>query len=352
MSADWLVKGGKIEAVTIARGPFRAEILNLGASLRSLDVPDRNGDSANITLGYQDVEEYRGHPRFYGAIAGRYANRIGGATFSLDGRSYTLPANNGPNNLHSGPLGLDQSFWDVTHEDAHSVTYSTLSPDGANGFPGTLHVDVAYVLEEDGLAITFTATTDAATVVNLTHHAYFNLAGEASASAILDHWLQIPASRTTPTDPSMVPTGAFADVAGGPFDFRSPKPIGRDIGADDVQLKQGRGYDHNFVLDTPAGRIRRVATVFDPGTGRVLEVHSDQPGVQLYTGNHLAGGAPGTSGVSYPSRGGFCLEPQNFPDAPNKPNFPSARLNPGQKYTHAMAFRFRTAADQSEAFPG
>ena len=349
--SGWLVQGGTIETVTIARGPFRAELMNLGAALRSLDVPDRNGDSANVTLGYADLEEYRGHPRFYGAVAGRYANRIGGARFSLDGRAYTLPKNNGENNLHSGPLGFDQIFWDVTHRDDHSVTYSTLSPDGTNGFPGNLHVDVAYVLEEDGLAITFTATTDSATVVNLTHHAYFNLAGEASGGDVLGQWLQIPASRTTPTDATMVPTGAFADVADGPFDFRKGKPLGRDIGQQDIQLIQGHGYDHNFVLDAPAGRIRRVATAFDPGTGRVLEVHSDQPGVQLYTGNHLAGGAAGTSGANYPSRGGFCLEPQNFPDAPNKPNFPSARLNPGQKYTHAMAFRFRTAADEGEAFP-
>lgn len=349
--SDWLVKGGTIEAVTIARGPFRAEILNLGASLRILEAPDRGGDSANVVLGYRQVDEYRSHPRFYGAIAGRYANRIGGAKFSLDGREYTLPKNNGENNLHSGPLGLDQVFWDVTHRDDHSVTYSTLSPAGTNGFPGNLHVDVAYAIEEDGLAITFTATTDSPTVVNLTHHAYFNLAGEASARPILDHWLQIPASRTTPTDPSMVPTGTFADVAGGPFDFRTAKPIGRDIGADDIQLRQGRGYDHNFVLDSASDRIRRAATVFDPATGRVLEVHTDQPGIQLYTGNHLAGGAPGTSGVSYPARSGFCLEPQKFPDSPNKPNFPSTRLDPGQKYTHAMAFRFRTAADTSEAFP-
>jgi len=351
MTNAMLVTGGTIETVEIARGPFRAVLMNLGAALHILEAPDRNGDSANVVLGYKDLEEYRGHPRFYGAVAGRYANRIGGARFSLDGRTFTLPKNNGENNLHSGPLGLDQSFWEVTHRDAHSVTYSTLSPDGTNGFPGNLHVDVAYVLEEDGLAITFTATTDSATVVNLTHHAYFNLAGEASGGDVLGHWLQIPASRTTPTDPSMVPTGAFADVAGGPFDFRKAKPIGRDIGQQDTQLIQGKGYDHNFVLDAPAGRIRRVATAFDPATGRVLEVHSDQPGVQFYTGNHLAGGAAGTSGVSYPSRGGFCLEPQNFPDAPNKPNFPSARLNPGQKYTHAMAFRFRTAADEGEAFP-
>jgi len=352
MTEAMLVQGGTIETVEISRGPFRAVLMNLGASLHILEAPGRDGNSANVVLGYKDLEEYRGHPRFYGAVAGRYANRIGGARFSLDGREYTLPRNNGENNLHSGPLGLDQVFWDVTHRDARSVTYSTLSPDGANGFPGNLHVDVAYVLEEDGLAITFTATTDSATVVNLTHHAYFNLAGEASGGDVLGQWLQIPASRTTPTDPSMVPTGAFANVAGGPFDFREAKPIGRDIGQPDTQLLQGKGYDHNFVLDAAAGRIRRVATAFDPGTGRVLEVHSDQPGVQLYTGNHLAGGAAGTSGVNYPSRGGFCLEPQNFPDAPNKPNFPSARLNPGEKYTHAMAFRFRTAADQSEAFPG
>jgi aldose 1-epimerase len=343
---SWLVEGGRIEAIEIARGGYRVEILNLGAAIRKLVLPDR----ANVVLGYQDLEEYRGHPRFYGAIAGRYANRIGGARFTLDGTEYRLPTNSGPNNLHGGPLGFDQQFWTVAARDAHSVTLEHLSPDVTNGFPGNLHAEVRYTVENDGLSIALRATTDHATVVNLTNHAYFNLAGEGSGATILDHQLQVPASRYTPVDAGLIPTGALASVAGTPFDFRTPHAVGRDIEADDVQLKLGHGYDHNFVLDSPLGTRRRVATLFDPGSGRVMELHSSAPGLQLYTGNHLAGGAAGTSGGSYPMRGALCLEPQLFPDSPNKPAFPSARLDPGQTYRHDIAFRFRHAKDTGEAF--
>jgi aldose 1-epimerase len=345
-----LVEGGRIETVEIARGPCRAQFLNLGAALRILEVPDREGAHANVVLGYRDLEEYRGHPRFYGAVAGRYANRIGGAKFSLDDQTFTLPANNGPNSLHAGPLGFDQQFWTIERHDAASVTFGLLSPDGFNGFPGNLHVQVRYALEEDGLAIAFTATTDRATVVNLTNHAYFNLAGEASGQSILDHMLQIPASRMTPVDATLIPTGDYRDVAGTPFDFRSPHAVGRDIGADDEQLKLGQGYDHNFALDGDFGKLRRIATLYDPGSGRVMDLESTEPGVQLYTGNHLANGAPGTGGRVYAARAGLCLEPQKFPDSPNKPAFPSARLDPGQTYRHDMTFRFRTAGTKEEVF--
>lgn len=350
---EMLVRGGKIETIEIARGPYRAQLLTLGATLRMLDVPDRQRRPANIMLGYQDIEEYRGHPRFYGAIAGRYANRIGNARFSLDGREYHLPVNSGgAHNLHSGPLGYDQRFWEVEHRDLDTVTFSLLSPAGENGFPGTLHVQLVYTITEDGLLMQLSATTDAPTVVNLTHHAYFNLAGEASGRPITEQWLQIPAHRITPVDGGLIPTGELREVAGTPFDFRKAKPIGRDIGVRDEQMVLGNGYDHNFVIDTPAGSLRRVATAFDPESGRVMEVHSTDPGVQLYTGNFLAGGAPGTSGRVYANREGFCLEPQKFPDSPNKPDFPSARLNPGEKYVHDIAFRFRTAAGAEEAFGG
>ncbi|NIJ22088.1 aldose 1-epimerase [Sphingomonas naasensis] len=339
-----------IDTIEIAHGGMRAELLTLGATLRRLDVPGRDGTPANVVLGYRDLAEYRAHPRFYGVVAGRFANRIGGARFSLDGTEYRLPANNGANSLHSGPKGFDLQDWTIEARDAHSVTFGLTSPHLDHGFPGKLDVRVRYALRDGGLAIGFRATTDRATVINLTHHAYFNLAGEGSGTAILDHLLQIPASQITPTDAALIPTGAFADVAGGPFDFRSPKPIGRDIAADDPQLRQGGGYDHNFVLVGAAGTIRRVATLFDPKSGRVLDLHSTEPGLQFYTGNHLANGAPGTSGGSYPARGGLCLEPQKFPDSPNKPNFPSARLDPGKEYRHDMAFRFRTAKDSREAF--
>jgi aldose 1-epimerase len=319
--------------------------------LRILEVPDRDGRPANVVLGYRDVEDYRGDPRYYGAVAGRYANRIGGARFSLDGETFHLAKNDGANSLHSGPLGFDQIFWEVAAHDARSVTFAAFSYAGTNGFPGTLYAEVRYTMEEDGLAIAFAATTDAPTVVNMTHHAYFNLAGEGSGDSILNHQLQIPASRYTPVDQALIPTGALAQVAGTPFDFTAAKLMGRDFGRDDPQLARAHGYDHNFVLDAPAGSLRRMATVYDPGSGRVLDVHSTEPGVQFYSGNWLAGAAPGTSGRTYAARDGLCLEPQKFPDSPNRPAFPSARLDPGERYVHDMAFRFRVADDEGEAFP-
>ncbi|MEI9850340.1 MAG: aldose epimerase family protein [Sphingomonas sp.] len=236
MIDELVVAGGTIETVTIENGPFRAEFLNLGASLRSLTAPDLRGEPGNVVLGYRDLEQYRGRPRFYGAVAGRYANRIGGARFSLDGRAYDLPKNNGAHNLHSGPLGFDQRFWAIEGHDARSVHFSLLSPAGENGFPGNLHVDLHYALEADGLAIRFAATTDAATVVNLTHHAYFNLAGEDSGQSVLGQWLQIPAGRFTPVE-DQIPTGVLQDVAGTPFDFLRAKPIGADIVEQDEQLR-------------------------------------------------------------------------------------------------------------------
>ena len=339
-----------LDPVDIARGPYRARLLPLGASLHALEVPDRRGASANIVLGHRDLADYRGPPRYYGAVAGRYATRIGGAAFALAGVEYRLAANDGANSLHSGPRGFDQQVWTLAAHDAHSANFTLLSPDGDNGFPGNLRAEVRYVLEADGLAIDFAATTDAPTVANLTHHAYFNLAGEARGQAVTGHWLQLAASRFTPVDAQLIPTGALAPVAGTPFDFTAPHPIERDIGADDAQLRLGQGYDHNFAIDGEWGERRRVATVWEPGSGRVLEVHSTEPGLQFYTGNHLAGGPPGTSGRVYAAREGFCLEPQKFPDSPNKPGFPSARLDPGERYVHRMKFAFRIAENEGEAF--
>ncbi|WP_294335141.1 aldose epimerase family protein [uncultured Sphingomonas sp.] len=342
----------EIEVVEIARGPVRAQFLTLGATLRRLEVPDRQGRIDNVVLGYADLDDYRRQPpRYYGAVAGRYANRIAGGRFTLDGETFQLTTNEGGNSLHSGPDGFDQQVWAVEARSTHAVTFRLDSPHGWNGFPGDLVVRVEYALEEDGLAVRFTATPDRATIINLTQHAYFNLAGEGSDTTILDHVLQLPASAITPVNGALIPTGALAPVDGTPFDFRSPKPIGRDIDAENAQLALGQGYDHNFVLDGPAGFERRIATLFDPGSGRVLDLHSTEPGVQVYSGNYLADGAPGTSGGTYPKRGGLCLEPQKFPDSPNQPSFPSARLEAGESYRHNMAFRFRTAADVAEAFP-
>jgi aldose 1-epimerase len=343
--------GDIIETVAITRGPYRAELITLGAALRVLQVPDGNGARANVVLGFADLDAYRGPPRFYGAVTGRYANRIGGARFTIDGVEHQIAANDGGNSLHSGPLGLDQQHWDVVALTEDAVTFRHVSPAGHNGFPGTLTVEARYRLEEDGLAILLTATTDAPTVVNLTHHAYFNLAGEAHGASILDHILHIPAGWTTPVDAGLIPTGELADVAGTPFDFRAPKRIGDEIDANDEQLRIGQGYDHNFVVDGADSAVRLVATLFDPESGRVLDLHSSEPGLQFYSGNHLAGGAAGTSGRVYAARDGMCLEPQKFPDSPNKPGFPSARLDPGQVYRHDIAFRFRTAEGMDEAFP-
>lgn len=344
------IEGGAIETVALSRGHYCVELINLGAAIRMLEVPDRDGTPANVMLGFQDLEDYRGAPRFYGAVAGRYANRIGGGRFMLDGTEYQLACNDGTNSLHAGPLGFDQQFWRVDQQDAHGVTYSLESPDGFNGFPGTLRAQARYTLEEDGLSIVLTATTDKPTVVNLTSHGYFNLAGEASGADILGHLLQIPASRFTPVDARQIPTGALAPVDGTPFDFRTPHAIAQDIAAQDEQLRIGTGYDHNFVLDDGAHTLRRIATLFDPGSGRVMDVHSTEPGVQFYTGNHLAGGAPGTSGGTYAAHAGLCLEPQRFPDSPNQSSFPSARLDPGEIYRHEIMLRFRVAEGASEAF--
>lgn len=341
-----------ITVVEIARGAFRAQFLDVGASLRVLEVPDREGRPANVVLGWQALADYLGPPRYYGAVVGRYANRIGGARFVLDGTEHRIAANDGANSLHSGPDGFDQRRWRIVAQSPVSVTFALESPDGDNGFPGTLHAQVRYTLEEDGLAIALRATTDRATVCNLTQHAYFNLAGEASGTTILDHRLRIAASRITPVDAGLIPLRDFAGVAGTPFDFRTPRAIREAIDAEDAQLALGQGYDHNWVLDGDAGRVRRIATLYDPGSGRVLDLESSKPGLQFYAGNHLIGGAPGTSGRVYPRRGGLCLEPQYFPDSPNRPDFPSARLAPGETYAHDMAFRFRTAATNEEAFPG
>ena len=337
-------------------------VTNYGAIITSIRHPNANGDTVDVALGYDSVEKYINavDKPYFGAIVGRYGNRIAGATFELDGETYELLANNGPNHLHGGGVGFDKVVWEVAEYDAKKATIllSYTAKDGEEGYPGNLTVRVRYTLEDgrdtDGgirgvgeLRIDYEAETDAPTPVNVTQHTYFNLAGEGSGS-ILDHEAMIAASRYTPVDETLIPTGEFAPVEGTPFDFRQSKPIGRDIGADDEQLSYGGGYDHNWVLDKPqdvtnqgAGdKPHLAARVREPKSGRVLEVYTTEPGVQFYVGNFLDGRLTGKSGRPYEYRGGFCLETQHFPDSPNQPGFPSTILRPGETLRSQTVFRF------------
>jgi len=277
---------------------------------------------------------------------GRYANRIGKAAFSLDGKRYALSANNGPNTLHGGPTGFCHRLWAakvVSGKDGDALELSYVSRDGEEGYPGTLTATVVYSLREDGgLMLDYKATSDAPTVVNLTNHAYFNLAGEGEGT-ILDHVLQLESDSFTPVDATLIPTGELQPVAGTPFDFRKPTPIGARIDAADEQIRRGGGYDHNFVVRGTPGELRMAARVVDEKSGRVLEVLTTEPGVQFYTGNFLDGKVKGKSGKPYVKRGAFCLETQHYPDSPNQPGFPSVVLRPGQVYRHTTVYRLSVA---------
>jgi aldose 1-epimerase len=341
-----LPDGRAVEAVTLDNGHgLRARILSYGAILQSLDVPDRAGHPADVVLGYADAATYLTHPNYFGATVGRYANRIAGGRFTIDGRAYQLPLNNGPNSLHGGPLGFDKRIWRIAavHGGAEpSVTLAYTSADGEEGYPGTLSVTATYTLAADALRVDYRATTSAPTIVNITNHSFFNLAGEASGRTILDDRLTIPAATITPVDATLIPTGAFRPVAGTPFDFRAPTTIGTRIrDGRDGQIRFGQGYDHNYVVTrAPTRDLHLLARVEDSGSGRVLEILSNQPGVQFYAGNFLDGSAVGKSGHSYRQSDGLALEPQIFPDTPNQPAFGSARLDPGQTYENRIVYRF------------
>lgn len=341
-----LPDGTPVHRWTVAAGGTRLRVLSYGGIVQALDLPDRHGRYANVSLGFDNLDDYVAHSPYFGAIIGRYGNRIARATFTLDGRTYRLPVNDDPNSLHGGDKGFDKRVWDVEPYERGRDTGLTLryvSVDGEMGYPGTLRVRVDYVLTPRGdFRIQYEATTDKATVVNLTNHTYFNLAGEGSGS-ILDHTLRIAASRYTPVDSTLIPTGELAKVAHTPFDFRGGKPIGRDIRAAHPQVVFGRGYDHNFVLDkgltdTP----RHVVTVTEPVHGRVMEIATTEPGVQFYSGNFLNATLAGTSGKVYRQGDGFCLETQHFPDSPNQPSFPSTVLRPGQTYRSTTVHSFAT----------
>lgn len=316
-----------------------AKITNYGAILTELHVPDRNGAITNVVLGFDNLDQYlRGHP-FFGAIAGRVANRIAKARFTLDGREYRLAANNGQNHLHGGLKGFDKVLWEakplrITDKEA-AVSFSYLSRDGEEGYPGNLDVRVVYTLTDDNeLRIDYTATTDKATPVNLTNHSYFNLAGSGD---ILGHVLMIAADNYTPSDKELIPTGEIASVKGTPLDFTAPKPIGERI--DQLKPTPG-GYDHNFVLNSGGKAIAVAAQAYEPKSGRVMEVRTTEPGVQLYTANFLDGKVIGYGGVRYGKHAGFCLETQHFPDSINHPNFPTVILRPGEKYASTTIFKF------------
>lgn len=319
------------------------KITNYGCIIVSTLAPDRQGKLGDVVLGFETLEKYLEPHPFFGAVAGRYANRIAGGKFSLNGVEYTLAQNNGPNHLHGGLKGFDKAVWqaeEFSSEGEVGLKLTHESPDGDEGYPGTLKVTVFYTLNNEGtLRLDYLATTDQDTVLNLTNHSYFNLSG---AETILDHEVRLNADRFTPVDATLIPTGELRSVAGTPMDFTKSTAIGARIDQADEQLQYGRGYDHNWVLNNSDGSLALAATVYDPTTGRVLEVYTTQPGVQFYTGNFLDGSLTGKGGRSYPQRAGFCLETQHFPDSPNQPNFPSTVLRPGEQYNQTTVFKFST----------
>jgi aldose 1-epimerase len=340
--------GKPVDAVVLTNAHgLSARVIAYGASLQSLSVPDRDGHLANIALGYPSLKGYLDKPQYFGATVGRYANRIAKGRFVLDGHAYQVPVNDGPNSLHGGTRGFDKVLWtlgEVSHAAGKaSVTLTYVSPDGDMGYPGTLSVTAVYTLDDkDELSIEYHATTDRPTLVNLSNHAYWNLAGEGAGS-VMDQRLTIRADAFLPIDASSIPTGELRPVEGTPFDFRQAKPIGRDIRTADPQLLNGRGYDHNWVISrAPASAPRMVARVEDPRSGRVLTLSSDQPGLQFYSGNFLDGTTVGTGGHVYRQGDAFVLEPQLYPDTPNQPAFGSARLAPGQVYRNRIVYRFTT----------
>lgn len=335
----------KLYKLRNARG-MEVHVTNYGAIITAILVPDRTGKLADVALGYHRLEDYLNAPDkpYFGAVVGRYGNRIAGGQFTIDGQTYTLAKNNGPNSLHGGNIGFDKVVWEATPlagNDPAQLILKYTSRDGEEGYPGNLQVQVTYTLNDaNQIVVDYQATTDKATHVNLTQHTYFNLRGEGNGD-ILGHELMINAANFTPVDETLIPTGKLAPVAGTPFDFRTAKPIGRDIGQADEQLKIGGGYDHNFVLQPgPADQLNLAAEVYEPESGRVLTVHTNEPGVQFYCGNFLDGRLQGKAGQPYVHRGGFCLETQHYPDSPNQPTFPSTLLRPGQTYQTRTVFSF------------
>ncbi|MEV6014825.1 aldose epimerase family protein [Streptomyces sp. NPDC051997] len=339
-----LADGTKVHRWSLENGGTRLKVLSYGGIVQSLEIPDRHGRYRNVALGFGDLDSYVASSPYFGALIGRYGNRIGKGQFTLDGTSHQLSVNDGVNSLHGGAKGFDKRVWDVegfaSGSDVGLVLHYT-SIDGEMGYPGTLRAKVTYTLTRHGdWRIDYEATTDKATVVNLTSHVYWNLAGEGSGS-VYDHELRIAASRYTPVDSGLIPTGELAKVAGTPFDFRRTKTVGRDIRVADQQLLYGKGIDHNWVLDKGiTAKPEHVATLRDPSSGRTLTIASNEPGLQFYSGNFLDGTLVGTGGHIYRQGDALCLETQHFPDSPNHPAFPSTVLRPGQTYRTSTVHSF------------
>ena len=336
---------GPVDRYLLSNGRgMRAAILTHGGIVQSLEVPDRHGVPANVVLGFDRLQGYLDNPGpFFGALIGRYGNRIAGGRFVLDDVAHRLPVNNGPNSLHGGTAGFDKRLWSATpleQDGTVGLDLHYVSPDGDQGYPGALTVAVRYTLTPDHeLRIDYRATTDAPTVVNLTNHSYFNLAGEGSGD-VYRHELRIDASHFTPVGAGLIPTGEIAPVSGTPLDFRQPTPVGSRLRTDDTQLRYAGGYDHNWVLDRQGDGLAPAAQLTEPTSGRTLSVHTTEPGLQFYSGNFLDGTIAGTSGRLYRQGDGLALETQHFPDSPNQPGFPSTVLRPGQTYRSATVLRF------------
>ena len=322
---------------------MQLSLTNYGGIITHIIVPDKNGNMGDVVLGYDNLEGYLKASPYFGAIIGRYGNRIKEGKFTLNGQEYTLATNNGPNHLHGGVKGFDKVLWsarEIETADRLGLELTYVSKNGEEGYPGTLNAKVVYLLtSQNEIRIEYEASTDKPTICNLTHHSYFNLK-DAGKSPILGHELMIDAEKMTPVDSTLIPTGALLAVEGTPFDFREAKTIGSLIDADHEQLKFSLGYDHNFVLNGNAGDLRRVAVLSEPESGRMIEIYTEEPGLQFYSGNFLDGSITGKKGIVYQYRHGLCLETQHFPDSPNQPDFPSTMLNPGEIYKTTTIYKF------------
>ena len=322
---------------------MKVQIITYGGIITAIEVPDRDGKVLDVTLGFKKLGDYEKRSPYFGALIGRYGNRIANGKFKLDGKEYNLVQNDGENHLHGGAKGFDKVVWTAETlilNDSAQLKLLYQSKDMEEGYPGNLEVKVIYTLDNnDQLTVNYEAVSDKTTIVNLTQHSYFNLSGDFK-NDILDHELVINADSFLPVNSKLIPTGKFKDVKGTPFDFRNPKQIRRDIGIEDEQLKNGLGYDHCWVLNNQSEGFRFVASAYDKISGRLLEIFTDEPGIQFYSGNFLDGTLPGKKGDKYNFRTGFCLETQHFPDTPNQKNFPSVQLNLGEKYLSKTSFKF------------